>query len=459
MIRILLNIIKYITIFAILITLLLFFAFVINNWGDDELKPEVVKALAWTTPENTFKDNGYLILLGMEAPVDMDAASVGKQLLAAELARFKVMQATHKDQPLVKFAAVDKYKDWKDKRCDYTKQKNCVDFYSQISADQLIDVINSQDRLIKRFEAIKQSANYVEAIPPTYTSLVPSYQTLVLASELARIQALLDIFEGRLALGIDRLTKNSLFSRQLLRESNSLISHMIALSMMQRDTRILSELLMKYPALAKPYQGALAVMTEPISISDYSLVKPLTHERALVLQTFDNLKYVPRSELIGVEYNKLLQSLAWLGFQANATMNVAYQNSTSQIDLAMVAADYLDVLKVKHKETVKDHFEIDYTLFTKRNPVGRILNNIAQPDFSAYIERQHDLTGYLIIVNAQLQMLADKMPAKNTVLTFHDPYTRAVMPYDQSAGILTFEGRQPSNSNFNKSSQYQIKLP
>jgi hypothetical protein len=454
MMRYLFNAIKIIA----LICLLFLSAFVINNRGDEELNSEAAQALVWKTPENTFEDNGHLILLGIEAPIEQDAAVVGKKIQEAELARFALMQTTHKEPPPAEQTQLVKHSDWKDKRCDFTLQKNCVDYYLQMGNDQLAAVISSQDRLVKRFQAIKQSKNYVEAMPPMITSHLPSYQYLVQGSELEHMQAILDISAGRSAQGMARLTENSLFSRRLLRESNTLISHMIALSLMQRDTRNVSELLVKYPVLAKQHRNQFEMMLAPISLPEYSLVKSLTSDRNLILHILNNLKYATRNELTGTENNIFLQSFAWLGFQANATVNLAYQSLTSQIELAMVDAAYLDTVKARHTQLRADIVEMDHTLFTKRNPVGRILNANATPTYSNYIERQHDLAGHMRIVGIQLMMLADDIPVNNAVLTFHNPYTRAVMPFDRHTGILTFEGRQASNSNFNKSSQYQVKL-
>jgi hypothetical protein len=454
MIRYLFNTIKIV----FLIFILLFLAFVINNLGDEELNPEVVKALDWKAPEHTFEDNGYLILLGIEAPIEMDAALVGKKLQKAEIARFAETQKTHKDLTIATQAAITPYIDWKDNRCEYSEQKNCVEYYLKMDAAKLTFVISSQERLIKRFQAIKQSKYYVEAFTPLYSSSFPSYKNLVLASELERIQAILDFSEGKTAQGIVRFTENAAFSRRMLRESTTLVSHMIAVSMMQRDTRILSELLMKYPALAKQYKNQLYQILAPISTSEFNLVKSFTYERDMALQTMHHLKHASANELIGDNTNKFSQILMWLGFQSNTTVNDAYMLSNSLQKMGSADAFDLDNIKEARKKQYIDYFEIDHTVFVKKNPVGRILNSIASPDYYKYIERQHDLDGYLTIVGVQLTVLADETPVNKTVITFHNPYTREVMPYDKDTGTLTFEGRQPSNTNFNKSKQYQVKL-
>ena len=87
---------------------------------------------------------------------------------------------------------------------------------------------------------------------------IPKYQLLVQASELARIRAIAEIAKNRMNIGLQTYVDNAVFSRRLLRESNSLISHMVAVNMMQRDTRILSELMTKYSKNCNPIYSAIS---------------------------------------------------------------------------------------------------------------------------------------------------------------------------------------------------------
>ena len=270
---------------------LLLLAFVIINWGDEELKPEVAQALAWKPPHNAFEDNGYLILLGIEAPAEMSATQVGTRMLKAELARYVSTQKNHKETPAPEPnpAEVDDYIDWKDNRCKYEKQQNCVDFYLQQGADKLSFVMLLQERLTARYNEICGTKSYVEVIPPLVTSQFPKYSLLTQASELERIQAIFDISQGKLEQGVTKFAENAAFSRRLLLESNSLISHMIALSMMQRDTRILSELMIKYPKIVTQYAAQLMPVLAPISTPEFGFKKSLTYERDMTMQVMNSL--------------------------------------------------------------------------------------------------------------------------------------------------------------------------
>ena len=445
-----------------LICTLFFLAFVMINWGDEELKPEVAQALAWKPIDNAYEDNGYLTLLGIEAPAEMSATQVGTRMLKAELARYVSMQKDHKETPAPEPnpAEVDDYIDWADNRCDYQKQANCIDFYLQQGADTLSFVMLSQQRLTARYNEIWGAKSYVEVIPPLVTSQIPKYSLLTQASELERIQAILDISEGKLEQGVTRFARNASYSRRLLRESNILISHMVAVAMMQRDTRILSELMAKYPKIATQYAAQLAPVLAPISAPEYNLKKAFIYERDMGFQMMNSLKFITPTELSGDKTNSFLKLYNWLGFQGNATNNALYEQSKWFVKLAEVNTAELDAVKAEIAQNQLNDFEIDYRFFTIKNPIGRILIEVAQPDYTSYVERQHDLNGYLHMVDFQLSLLAGKVTKKYQIDTIEsaDLYIKERMHFDANSGMLTFTGMQPSSINLNKSNIYQVKL-
>ena len=430
----------------------------IINWGDEELKPEVAQALDWKPPTNAFEDNGYLTLLGIEAPAEMNAKKVGTKTLKTELAHFASIQKTHKESPAIEQNSVEiqEYIDWKDSRCNYIKQASCVDFYLKQGEAKLIALMASQDRLSARFKAIKQSKNYIEVMPPMISAQIPKYSPLVNASELTRIQAILDISEGHLEQGVSRFAENATFSRKMLRESNSLISHMVAINMMQQDTRILSELMNKFPAIVKEHSGQLMPVLETISTPEYKFNKAFLQAINCQLPMINNMRYATASEFAGEKTNFIQKSWMRLGFQPNATLNLFNAQANDVIKLAELDAAQYSADKAHYLAMQKQNRDVvDYRLLTQKNPVGRILASISVPEYDKYIERQYDLDGYIYMVNFQLTTILNKLEIKK--LGLHDPYKK-LMQYDVNSGVLTFAGRQPSSANFNKSNIYQVKL-
>jgi hypothetical protein len=152
--------------------------------------------------------------------------------------------------------------------------------------------------------------------------------------------------------------------------------------------------------------------------------------------------------------------LAKIGFSANATNNTAFARCNARIKMVESDAQSLDDAKAADLKMAQETMDVvNARLFTQKNPVGRILLGVAEPDLSGYIERQHDLDGYLKMVNMQLTVMSTLLPKEMIVsIKIHDPYTQKLMPYDDNSDVLTFEGRQPSSTNFNKSKLYQVKM-
>ena len=241
----------------------------------------------------------------------------------------------------------------------------------------------SQARLTARFKAIKQSKNYTEVIPPMMSAQIPTYKLLVQASELARIQAILDIAENRMDIGLQSYVNNALFSRRLLRESNSLVSHMVAVAMMQRDTRVLSELMSKYPIIASKYSAQLMPVLAPISAPEYNLKKAFMQWQ---LPIINNMRYATATEFAGVKTNFIQKVWIKLGFQPNATLNLFNAQANDIIMLAELDAAQFADKKAHYLAMQKENNDVvDYRLLTQKNPIGRILASISVPEYDKYI--------------------------------------------------------------------------
>ena len=192
--------------------------FILVNWRDEPLKPEVQAILDWQPPAHYHVDNGYLVLLGMNAPAEQDAALVGEQLLNAEIARFKQMMVSHQEPPNKEAPEMTGDTDWKAFRCVYHTQANCVEFYLKLDSTQLSEIVKQHQVALNRFEAIKKTANFVEVVPPMATALVPHYITLMNASELKRIEAIKAITQQQNEANVLLFVDNALFSRRFLNE-------------------------------------------------------------------------------------------------------------------------------------------------------------------------------------------------------------------------------------------------
>ncbi len=428
-------IIKWLAILSGLLTVT-FFAV---NWHDEDLKPEVQAALNWQPPANMLEDNGFLILLGMDAPLDQDAYQFGKQKYEAEFARFNIAQSAHQEPPAKEFTEPNTFINWKDEQCDYQAVANCVDYYLNVDRAKFAEIIVKLKTQLARYKAIQQSKYYVEANMPMLSAEVPSFSSLMSASEVQRIQAIWAIADKQTQQGMAQLIENAMFSRRLLKESNSLISHMVALKMLRRDMLIISELLARDPALAKTYQAQIAPVLASIDNPEYGIKNAFIAERNMVLATY-NFTNVYFEDVTGSA--KWRYVIARFGYLPKATINLFFQWSELRLLLANVSAHELNAAKLMVENKQKSLLGIGFGWFYFKNPAGKILMSVAEPNYVNYIERHHDTEGFIRIVRAQLQLLAENTPKENIakVLAQHpNPYT--LQPFKTKGDKLVFEGQ------------------
>jgi hypothetical protein len=438
----------------LLVTIAVIFLVVINL-GDQDIRPEVKEALVWHLPDHSLEDNGYLILKGIDAPLAQDAYQVGRKELLDELIRFEILQKKHSEPVVMKSKRKSPYPEFKELYCDSTVQADCVDFYLKQSSENLTSLQMAQRILTERFKAIKQSKNYIEVVPPIVHGEIPAYQDLWRASELQRIQGILDIKENRQDLGMQRLLENALFSRKLLYKSKSLVSHLTALSMIQRDLRIISELCLHYPEFSTKYKNQLGTVLQSISDTEYSIAPAILNHQLASLQLIYHLNFLIQKSR---RYVDIKQTLF---YQGNSTLNLIYDQSMLWIRLAEASPKEINKEKEKILQTLEEWYGFGIAPYYIRNPIGKIMNQVGEADFTGYIERHHDTEGHIRLVKLQLQFLSgevSKDKIQQTLSLYPDPYTLKPMQYDENEDILIFNGRYPANVNFGKSKIYKVRL-
>ena len=163
----------------------------------------------------------------------------------------KEFQKTKIEPPYPEQNDKNPFTEWRDRQCSYPETKNTVDYYLKQDDASIPALTASIKPLTDRFTALKKSKQFIEVIPPLVTFILPHYSQLTQAIEFERILTVHDISEGRIEVGVQRLTENNLFARRLLANADSLVTNMIAVNMLQKDVRLTSELLAKYPETAK----------------------------------------------------------------------------------------------------------------------------------------------------------------------------------------------------------------
>ncbi len=435
--------------------------FVLINLGDEELRSEVKQVLDWQPPEHALdKDNGFLILLGMDAPAGQDAWQVGKQHLAAEFLRYKITRQTHKEPPNESDQIIRLLdKKWERYRCDYFKEQNCVEFYIKQDAAKLNSFFTAFAPQLQRLETIKRRKYLVETVPPMITAMLPPYGSLAIPYDINRIKAVRKIANGNLEQGVSIWVENAMFSRRLLKESSSLISRMVAIAIIQRDMRILSELIAKYAEITA-YRKKLLPGLASISGAEFNMVKPLIYERDYALHIVNLIPYEDKGEFF-VDYGISRNYVESLIYQPNTTNNLFYDWGTLDAQLAESGPLHLNEAITWLNSKQENLLGFGLRPYYANNPIGKILIQVGG-NHKAYLERQHDTDGFMRLVGLQLELAANQVVSEDGIRQvmqkYTNPYTGKPFDYDPKTKQITFIGRQPSRVNVGESKMYRITL-
>ncbi len=427
---------------------------------DEDLRPEVSAALAWEPPPNAFGDNGHLIEWGINAPLDADPSAYGRLQLEKELERYSFRLKTGMRPPAeaeVKTDASRLMQRLDDRLCGYTEHASCSDFYVRQGADKLAEMLEEAQPLTERYTAIWKAKEYVEAIPPYWAAGLPDYRRVAQGSELERVRAVLLVAGGRGEEALDVLAANAARSRQWFKRSGSLNSYLYALNQIHRDTRILSEQLEAHPSLANQLNSKHGALLEPIDGELSGLVGIISHEQKSILDLIRNLPRTNFEDTTPPEESPIKEAVGSLLYLRYGTLNRMYDATSELRDVALTPANALDAAKSHYKARWKSITWTDASFYSEKNVAGRLMIQVSDPDFPRYRERQIDVDTYVRMVALQ----ASNLQAQTWHLEPHrlmNPYTGEELPFDPSTGELSFEGRHPSPSNFEKSQRYRVRL-
>ncbi len=225
-------------------------SFLVWYGWDEDLRPEVGAARARASPSNTFGDNGHLIEWAINAPLGADPSAYGRLQLGKELKRYSIRLkagSAPQAEAVVETDASLHMQCLDDPLCCYSEHASCSDFYVRRGADKLTALLDEQQPWTERYKAIWEAKEYVEVIPHHLTAIFPEYRRAVQGSKLDRVRAVLLLSGGRSEEGLGVLAANAARSRQWLKRSGDLPSHVGALQQVHRDARILSEQFEAFP--------------------------------------------------------------------------------------------------------------------------------------------------------------------------------------------------------------------
>ncbi|MDP2768616.1 MAG: hypothetical protein Q8O81_02145 [Giesbergeria sp.] len=448
------------------------------NWRDDPLSEAAQQALRYTPPtEQALEDNGYLILLGLDAPIQgdavADAVALGRQRLAREIERRRWVEA-HGDTadrmpPSIQAESSGDGVLPVRLRCP-ADGSDCFDWYDKHRAeiDALVQANLAQ---LQRLKAAASTAQFSNPAPFYLLAEFPPYARLARAHELWLTQASLQWTSGQPLQALDITRQAVQLRSRLAHSSNNLIASMIALAMQCRELRWLSD--------------ASAHLTQqmPVEVSK-SLEELLATPPPSLHSAFEGEKqFVASISFSQLDPNTFrfftspwIEHPAWwqhmlhrgrvLAFLPQQSLNLSIKNLQKMQALSDLPAHQLEAAFSNPLRKTEEDNACDKPWMHLRNGGGLCLAAIAMSSHTNYIQRIADLDGYRRLVLLQHRAAAQRVAPEDmpTWLAkapqeLRNPYTLQPMQWDTTTGSLIFEGREPQNQNPGKSPVYRIHLP
>lgn len=448
-------------------------ALIAANWTDDPLSEAAQQALRYTPPtEQELDDNGYLILMGLDAPEEGDAAAdamaLGRQRLVREIERRRWVEA-HGDATdgMPPSIPVENASDGvlpARLRCP-AGAPSCFSWYSKHRAE-IHGLTQANQAQLQRLAAAASTRQFSNPAPFYLLAEFPPFARLMRAHELWLAQASLEWTRGQPQRAMDIARQAAQLRSRLASNSNGLIVSMIALTMQHRELRWFSDA-MEQGAPRAPLAVSKEVK-ELLSTPPSSLHQALQGEMHFVASVLYSLKdaglfTVPWDESPAWWQRPLNRASNW-AFLPRQTLNLSIGTlqqiqAISGLPAHQVETAFSDAMR----QWNEDEACLPWKHF--RNVAGTCMAAIGRLSYQGYVQRIADIDGYRRLVLLQhgaatQGITLEKMPAwlTESPQELHNPYTLQPMQWNAATSSLVFEGREKQNQNPNQSSVYRVRL-
>ncbi|HEX4327863.1 MAG TPA: hypothetical protein VH105_13645 [Burkholderiales bacterium] len=437
--------------------------FVFGNWSDEALSPAAQKLVAIPKPAVPDASNGYFVLLGIDAPTKEDALTAGRQLQA-------VRDREYAENPLRSdySSPPELFNDgaqWGKLRCPM-QGENCIDRYLK-NRQGFTDWMSGHEILQTRYAQLNSLPGFEEAPFLSAHMLLPHYQGMTQAGELRLISAAYDMDGGNPAAGLEAIVGEIGVHRRLLASSRMLISKMIFVAMLRRDYQVLSEAIEHWPALAKVQEPVLTGALRPLDLRETDMRQVFQMENLFTAHVFLQALEANRGadssddsndEQSGWWHKAMGNPMGRMSYLPNATLNEVAPYWSRRVEAGYGSGATVESRK-RDLAAFFAHWSSELVGMPwnyLHNPAGKILITTGEDPglYMNYVERVHDLDGYIRLVTLQAALRRRNI-ALDDVAAFvqqaspemRNPYNGQAMRWDASTSSLLFEGEQGATAN------------
>lgn len=405
---------------AIVIFYLALFAFL--AFYDEKADPALTALLNGKRPEIIEPQNAWLAMLGGDAPQGSDPYAYGVKVYEKAL-KASQMPVTKQNRTI----------SGETKEQRLTLNGKMPLFFSEIDMFEYVHknrnaaakLIADNTELLKRHVALHRYTHFSDPLNLGMEAPIPPFSALRNGHRLFLLQLAMKAENGNAAELISKLEDHDLFLRKMASDSNMLISNLLSTSMLYDNMNFAAGL----SANLKMNDGEkvrLKRLLRGFDNGETSLVKALNGEIITLTHYFDAKRF---------------QRFERLFFKTNATQNTLYKGMQERIKLAQLPAD-----KFVKSNTTVDKNRIKLGIAALYNPVGELLTVIAEPSYSGYIAKGHNLEAMRrlallkVMIHEQHLQAGQIQPFLNrNAGELGNPYNGKAAGYDAKSGALFFE--------------------
>ena len=421
---------------------------IVLSLDDDELRPEVKRAIERTTETPEPSENGYFAMLaGIDVGVEDDPWEVGRALAesyeqtlatgSVELADYPDTQRLPLPDTVASLCSVE--------------LAPCLAVFAETTGE-----IGSNrpvhDVLLERYLDLYDYQHFVSTNTPTFDQPLPRLVPLIKTHRLLIAVLGVQFMSGKDEQALAALAKDILFQRRLLAQADNLLLKMVALTLLGQDIHLYAQMLdvEGFPydhlavrkALHKPHPDELSLRT-----ALESEFKASAHLFLFELRRQDVL--TKSSQPADGSASWVSKAITLVAFKPNATVNTVYdQILGTERKLAGKSAPELSAYWAASDQSEEEPAGAFRQVFAwPFNPIGNLLTSISAPSYKQYLARLYDLHGLLRLVELKrivrrLHIASDKVKPyvarQRTGLV--NPYTLEPMRYDENRAVMYFEG-------------------
>jgi hypothetical protein len=438
-------------------------------WRDEPPSTPAVTLMNNAAPSGVDGDNAYFALLGFNAAQNIDPEAAGRQILANYESRLSGDAAEFAMAPQAAgSAAALGPKPLRVSRnvLEFCAEKQLMAVECFVQARPDIDKLAEDNKvLVQRYQALIQQHGYHNPATPAPSMPYPPFADLQRAGNLVWARAINDLATNNSEAFLSSAERELGFWRMVLRNADSALEKLVAISFLRRNYGLLSDAAATFPDSVRGEHERWLRLAQPLSGEEKDWSRALAGEFRIGARLFYALPDMPsdeerkRSGCAKTDKQDCaqpkhsvwsLQHPFWFKtplYRAQATINRQAENISRLIAITRKPPGQMliDAQAWREQAQATANPSPSMRQWFVYNPVGK---RLADPTIPVErLAQVYDLDGYVRLVNLQIQIsvlkLADQEVGpflQTTAEEFTNPYTGRAMDWDTKSRTLSFGG-------------------